>query len=72
MNNLNEEETRCLQLFTVFEEEHQIDFESLLTALAKQFDIQAEKEPHNAVKGCLEGCAEHLRDAAMAFYASTK
>ncbi len=66
------EELKIQQAFTRFEEENNLGFDNFLDIMAKQMLLLANKETHDGVKGCLIGCANFLREASFALYASTK
>lgn len=48
------------------------DVEKMFEALSVYFKIDAENQTHETVKFILNGLSETMREAAFAYYASTK
>lgn len=66
------EQRALLDKFAEWERANGVDFEDFLEALSVSFAERAPNQGHPAVQGCFESISDHLSEASLAFYVSTK
>lgn len=73
MNNMDKIIMTLREAWTkVVEEAENGDAEELLQALSVYFKVDADNAKHPTVKSILNGLSEDMKQAAFAYYASTK